>query len=701
MRLGRARGSCREGQLQLITGRDIRGPRRPIVSVSVASLLSLCFIVLFPHPVASADGCANAGFRVGPSADLPDCRVYELVTPQASNGRRFADVKTVITYDLFPTELFSPLHESFVFATVGSSLQVPVGGNGRTDSDVYEAGRAASGWQILRHVTPSGDEAVAPFSGGVSSDHGYTFVHVPTFGGTGEYGSLAREGEADYLGDRDGMFELTGVGSLGAEPLAQGRYISLGGEHVIFTTGRLPGGSQWCANVGPSCPVRRLESKAPPTGTGAVYDRAANGPTRVVSLLPGDLTPLGGEDAGYQGASSDGTAVAFKIAGALYVRKENAETMKVTEDPSTYGGLSADGTWLFYVSDGNIFRFNTGSGQKQQVNSSGDGQIVNICADGSHVFFISLKQLDALEGTEGQPNMYVWSGDETDYIATVAPSDLERTSGEIPAYPALSHWTSWVVSPLVSGGPGADSSRTTPDGSVIIFESRAQLTAYKNSDYTEIYHYNVESKTLRCVSCSPTGAPAAADSQLEDLEKIAPTTVISNLSEDGRRVFFETSEPLMSRDVDQINDIYEWKLPVGEAPKIDLISPGTSTLYESELNGGVTPKPNVLLGIAPNGSDVFFASQDALVPGAGTGGASAIYDARVDGGFQAGAVVPACGEGNCRGGSYTVPSLSNPRSEARVRAGNVKARRHGCSRRKHRQRGRGHDRCAHHKKPRG
>ena len=48
-------------------------------------VLALCLVggvVSLGAPVlASAEGCTNAAFRVGPSAHLPDCRAYEQVTP--------------------------------------------------------------------------------------------------------------------------------------------------------------------------------------------------------------------------------------------------------------------------------------------------------------------------------------------------------------------------------------------------------------------------------------------------------------------------------------------------------------------------------------------------------------------------------------------------------------------------------------------
>ena len=55
----------------------------------------------------------------------------------------------------------------------------------------------------------------------------------------------------------------------------------------------------------------------------------------------------------------------------------------------------------------------------------------------------------------------------------------------------------------------------------------------------------------------------------------------------------------------------------GGSPTLDLISTGSSESYPELVPNPV--KPNVLFGISPDGSDVFFLSQDALVAGAGIG----------------------------------------------------------------------------------
>ena len=515
-----------------------------------------------------------------------------------------------------------------------------------------------------------------------------------------------------YLGNPDGSFELLGIGSLGSEPYAQARYLGQGGERIVFSTGHDITQSTWCLG-NPQCKVSQLEPQAPPAGTGAIYERSADGPTHVVSLLPGNGIPSAGEEAYYKGISKDGSAVAFMIDSTLYVRHlEDAKTVEVTNGSATYAGLSDEGRYVFYISEessetGNIHRFDTATEEDIEVTTSGDAQIVNISGDGSHVYFISPSQLDGVEGASGQPNLYVWAGASLQYIATIALSDLEQTSGTLNGLPALTHWTGWVANPPKNGaeqGPGNESSRTTSDGGVLIFESRAQLTSYDNAGHTEIYRYEATDKSLACVSCNSLIGQSTGDARLQELKLINAPTVIHNLTEDGRRVFFESSEPLLSSDSDGVNDIYQWS-EEGTGGSLDLISSGQSVQYPLAETVNSTPAPNVLLSVTPGGKDVVFLSQDALVPGAPEGGVTAIYDARIGGGFPVSPEPSICSEEDCRTPLKTLaPSSLSPSSESLKGSGNVKPRRHKrrCPHAKHNRpaKHKKQRRCSKHKKGR-
>jgi hypothetical protein len=626
-------------------------------------------------PSAASAVCPNEALRAGLSAELPDCRAYELVSSPESNGRLLGSFTALHYNDFFSVDPVTSPGDSVIYATIEGPLLAIAEPNGSIDS--YRAVRTPTGWQTSSRLSVSGVQGVLPDPGGVSNDHLYAFAHVARTEGSG-FAPGELEGGADYLVKPDGSLELTGKGELGEERLAQGRYISMGGEHIIFTTGHGENQSVWCSEHA-ECKVRRLETDAPPEGTGAIYERSATGPTHVVSLLPGN-TPLGAsQEALYKGASKDGTAVAFAIAGVLYVHIHSGggssdKTVKVAEGNPSYAGLSDDGHYLFYVEGGNIHRFDTDAEEDTVISATGDSKVVNISADGTHVYFISEAMIGG-EGVAGRPNVYVWSSGSTKYIATVTPTDAA----------SLTTWVKLVVAPREPAiaeivGPGADPSRTTPDGNVIAFESQAQLTSYDNEGKTEIYRYGDQDQNLVCVSCNQLGGVPSKGARFENLEFVGATVVINNLSADGSRVFFETEEALVSRDTDGVNDIYEWQQ---ESGKQALISSGQSVVYPPLLEANFLPKPNTILGATPSGSDVILSASEQLLPYAGIGGAQGIYDARIGGGFVEPPPNRICSEEGCHGGAGApAPSFIAPQSSTINSSGNVRRRKRVCRRSK-------------------
>ena len=374
----------------------------------------------------------------------------------------------------------------------------------------------------------------------------------------------------------------------------------------------------------------QLEPDAAPSGTGAIYDRTPDGVTHVVSLKPGDEPFGAGESAHFLGASSDGAAAAFEVGSTTYVRLNDAKTIEVG-DAITFAGLSGNGARLFYLKGGNIFVLDTGTEALTQIGSGGESTLVNVSADGSRVYFSSPKQLDGSKGTVGQSNLYLWEGASPRFVATLSPADFE---GRVN----LGAWVGSEGTTLI--GPGAhhvsptDPSRSTPDGSVLVFESHADLIPpYEGKGHTEIYRYdaiaNGGAGSLACVSCNPTEVPATASAHLQAEDTHAPlgaAAAVANLTEDGQRVFFESNERLVPRDTDGLPDVYEWQAPgAGGCARpsgcISLISAGQSA------------SPDYLYAVTPNGSDVFIRTADSLLPSDTDGGVPSIYDARVGGGF--------------------------------------------------------------------
>jgi hypothetical protein len=588
--------------------------------------------------------CPNESLRVGPSAALPDCRAYELVTPPDTNGLPPLAFSIGNATTAWSAPLTSPSGESVLFVTGGGSLP-GYNGSGALNADGYRAKRdPASGWQT-EAAGPSGVQSQAPTPGSPSPD-GDDWVWRTFEIDEGTLGP-----DATYLRGPDRSFELVGQGSFGEDPQAQPRWVSAGAGHIVFTS------------------AAELEEAAPPSGITAIYDRSPGGPTHVVSLLPGDVTP--GVSAAYDGASADGSVVAFKLGETLYVRIDDAETLEVTSGASTFAGLSEDGSRLFYVKGGDIFAFDTTSDETVAVGSGGESTPVNVSADGSHVYFVSPKVLDeAEEGIAGKDNLYVWdgAGEAIHFIAVLMDSDVtgeELIGGKTLG--GLGLWTSHAVSPDQGQfrGRSSDPSRTTPDGTVFVFESHANLTGYDAQGHREVYRYDAGAESLICVSCDPTLAPPAGDTELVHLFDeggiLNPLAELANVSADGKRVFFESVAALVPTDVNGARDVYEWRaagLGGCQAPDgcLALISSGQSRF------------DSFLYAVTPDAHDVFIRTTDMLVA-RDKSATPSIYDARVGGGFPEGESALCTGEA-CKASPSGALSLSGAGSAAFQGPGN-------------------------------
>jgi hypothetical protein len=602
------------------------------------------------------------------SSDLPDNRAYELVSLPDTNG--FPATALGLgegEANAFGTALGAPSGDSVIYLIAGSLPNTE--GNGATDE--YRAVRGGDGWSSTL-VSPSGAQSELPSAGGVSADHRYAFWATAGRSATSsDHGSLdlGTEEGTRYIRNPDGSFELIGQGSLGTDPNAKGRWITPGASHVVFTSNlqlepeapEFPGGGEDPTNFG----VAAVD---------AVYDRIPGG-TRVVSLLPGDITPPAGSNTFYQGVSADGSAVVFTVDTTMYERRGNAETVEVASGSPKFAGISQNGdTVVYFRPDGSISpergeisAFDAGSGTTTQIAAAG-ATVINVSVDGSHVYFSSTAQING-EGTEGVDNLYVWDGATARFIAPLDPADLSEFAGT--SLLNLARWTDAVgprQNPNV--GPGSDPSRTTPDGRVLVFQSHASLTSYDSEGHSEIYRYDAVGHHLSCISCSPTQAPPSSDAHLVVsglVDERSPTgaqALIQNVTDNGEAVFFQTGDALVPRDVNGAVDVYEWKL-------------GSLALISS----GHSPNPSYLYGMTPDGHDVFFRTREALVPADQTAAAGAIYDARVDGGFPTEAATPSCVEDACQGPPTAPPSLPAAGSAAAQDEGNARLRPHPRGRR--------------------
>ena len=608
--------------------------------------------------------CANDPTRTGLSALLPDCRAYELVTPSDTNARS----PLGLAYEglLFGSLQASPDGGRISFNIEGGTLPGNEG-TGSLNGDRYLSSRGADGWSTAAGG-PTGAEAVQVTPGSSSPDQGYSFWV------SGVEGSATVGGkETTFIRYPDGHSEVVGRGSIGEDTRARGRLISAGGSHIIVETGD-PTGSN----------AVRLEPEAPPSGTRAIYDRTSDGITHVVSLLPGNVTPSPGQNALFQGGSFDGNGVAFLLGGELYLRYENEETFKIGEGAAA-AGVANGGNRIFYLQGGKLLRFDAATGQTTPFNATGTVTPVNVSGDGSAAYLASTSVLtnqanpNGVKAKAGQQNLYLSREGSISFVGTVTEADMggEGTAG-------LGTW----ASASRSGRFAIALSRTTPDGSVLVFESEANLAGYDPEGSPQVYRYDSTANELTCLSCNPTGAAPTGTANLQSigrerglLEPLNFFSRLTNLSPDGRRAFFQSTEALVPEDTDGLQDVYEWEAEgVGSCTRaggcINLISSGQSERID------------YLYAVSESGDDVFFRTSDRLLP-ADTDETPSIYDARVGGGFPE---EPAsCGDQQvCREGPPPPPNLASPVTNAGEPSATKPKR---CGKGKHRVKRNGKARC--------
>jgi hypothetical protein len=598
------------------------------------------------YPAVHFASCPNDTNRTGPSAVLPDCRAYELVTPPNTGGRppMGLGLSGAMTFPALPA---SPTGGRLSFR-IENGLIPGLEGTASLPGDPYLSTRGAEGWETVA-TGANGTEAEAGAPGGRSPDQTYS-----VWAAEGQ-GSAVIGGERTiYVRYPDGHSELLGQGSLGSDPQPEPKLVAAGGAHILFAS------------------TLRLEEAAPPTGL-AIYDRTPDGITHVVSLLPGDQTPSVGQQVTYRGSSLDGRGVAFDVTESgittLYLRLDNQITYAIGTG-LTFEGVAEGGARIFYLQAGNLKAFDAATAKTISFASGGDVTVVNVSADGSTAYLVSPDKLttdpnplgdDAIAGKE---NLYRSREGAISFVGIVSPRDVEGEGLNLRR-DGLGLW----VSAVHGGGnpaetPGAfakDPSRSTADGSTLLFQSDADLTGYEAEGSRQVYRYDAAADQLACLSCNPTGARPSGDALLQNVTEAAdrpePNTsydLVLNLAADGRRAFFQSPDPLVATDTDGLQDVYEW-----EAQGVGSCSEPAGCVYL--ISSGRSGKVNYLYGASASGDDVFFRTTDLLVP-ADKEPIPSIYDARVGGGFFEEPPAPECEGEGCRPLLMGAPVLAVPAS---------------------------------------
>jgi hypothetical protein len=481
-------------------------------------------------------------------------------------------------------------------------------------------------------------------------------------------------------------------------------------SHVVFTEA-----ARLTAEAPAVEPSAELSQGAPPLPD--VYEWAG-GTVRLVTVLPSGAPAVGSladgvfpEEGGCcagaatftHAVSSDGSRVLFEAKGDLYLRlnaerpqspvngeercTEPADACTVQVDAASGGGESGGGRFMRATPDGSrvffvdelrltadatassgapdLYEYDTSAplGERLRDLTAHAGEpadvlgVSGISDDGSYVYFVADAKLTGTENpvgataVAGQPNLYLMHAGTIAFVATLdsalSPRHPEQGTIDSP------DWESKLLT-----------SRVTPDGAFMVFNSDLPLTGYDNVDVRngvrddEIFLFDARHSTLVCASCSRTGAPSVGHAEILPPSKDIVGTGFKvqgylqrQLANDGR-VFFSTAESLLPAAGNGVSNAYEY-----DAGALHLISTGTSG------------DPSYFYDASTDGSDVFVMTAQNL-PSGEPAGEYRVYDAREGGGFPGPRAPEACTEG-CRGAVASPLAFPSPASMASLGSGNV------------------------------
>ncbi len=412
-----------------------------------------------------------------------------------------------------------------------------------------------------------------------------------------------------------------------------------------------------------------LTAEAPDGGAKAnnLYDSAA-GRLHLVNVLPGGVpatnatfgappTTLRRIPDFSHVISNDGTRIFWTDleTGDLYVRENDTTTALVSEG-GRFWAASANGSKVFLTKGGDLLEYDTASATTTDFTPEGmvaHNHVLGVLGaseDGEYIYYV------AAEGAVDE--LYLYHNGTTTLItkqASLEQSDLE----EIRPYKGAE-----VPGGDLEPGLGNRTAEVTPDGHSIVFMSTGSLTGYPNNGLSEIYVYGTETG-LSCVSCDPNGKPPSPSIPTSTggfLPISHSNTYLPRwISADGSRVFFDSPEPLVPRDENGRQDVFEWEregagsCPIGQGNCVYLLSGGTSSA------------DSWLLDASESGNDVFIITRAQLVA-KDQNDTFNVVDVRAGGGNEP--TPPECSGTGCQGVPLSPPAFSSPASTTFEGVGN-------------------------------
>jgi hypothetical protein len=652
-----------------------------------------------PPPSSSRPGIPGAGF-------LPDDRGWELVSPPEKHGN---DVLANSSRTRAAGD-----GDAASFASLGGFGDVQGFGVATEYLSVRTGQPATNGWAV-HAITPKQDpltflavsqnrdpEYVGEFSADLAKGVFQSWSPVTEDANVANVSNLYLR--SDLRSSGPGSYELlTSCVACGTTPLPAGTAARLAGAsadftHLIFeSNSRLTSDTPLCS-FPPAfvalCPLHLYESDHGvvrlagilPDGTAAPRSVAGQGMASNTHYTPNAISADGARI-----FFTDNTATGDGFSGTLYMRQNHASTVQINASertppdldpqPATYWNASRDGSRAFFTtterltndddnSAADLYMYDADNQHLTRLSvdaelSDGPGDVdgvIGVSDDGRYVYFIARGQL-----VDGGPaidtgGIYLWHDGELSYVSESTIPALDTTV-DLP--------NTWVLAPLAS--------RVTPDGKHLLFTSwggAGRLAGYDHGNVCaqsglgpgpepchELYLFGAASRQLSCVSCDPTGAAATGNAEIFTRQRTgaAATTwhLMHALSDDGRRVFFNTGDSLTSEDSNGKVDVYEYDVP-------------TATVHL--LSNGKDASDSYLMDASSNGSDVFFLTRARLTEW-DIDQSYDLYDARIGGGLsEPTPTSPACSGDGCKGSLTPGLRDGTPSSSTFHGTGNKKRR---------------------------
>jgi hypothetical protein len=693
------------------------------------------------------EGPTRAFRTVSPGqAALPDGRAYELVSPGMKNNAEVGIPGTAAgaaEEQFTRTVSASSSGEAFTYSS-WTSFGDPEGAPGTSQ---YLSKRGASGWGT-ENISPTGNFSKGPLEPpyrGFTPDLGFAAFatngpaltpEVPAGFQKSLYLRDNRSGQLRALFSEVPQLhpkERFCTGFSGASNDGKRAFFAASGAMAGAPLGKGNTSTEFSLYEWSEAEGLKLASVLPNgtpatpdvhTGFGATGQSIVSDPCAMTQQILDDAV------------SADGSVAIWSYGGSaqnpLYARVDGIETIQLdaretgaNAGPGPAGGgrfwaAGEDGSNAIFTAPGrltkdagaggHLYRYDLDSRSLADLTPGATDPkikgVLGAAEDGKRVYFVASTALSGeQEGAAGQKaldganNLYLYhEGEGLRFIARLDTFDD----------------LTWDPTPRQVN------SRVTPDGRHLAFLSIAaeSLSGYDNTiaegkgcrpdpvrnELTgdprcpEAYLYDADADTLTCASCNPTSARPTGPASLPAWTN--PFEGPRYLSDDGKRLFFESRDVLSGADRNGRRDVYQFETAGtgtcnGQSAGFDPLTGGCLSLISS----GNAEGESYLLDASADGRDVFVATPEALL-GADPNQNYDIYDVRAGGGFPESIPPLACGGEACKPAPASVPSLPGPTTSNFVGSGNPPSR-IDCRKGQRRQVKAGRERCIKPRKRRG